>query len=35
MVDPMWAIEMADRGEMSVEEFLDTYNLLLPTKDAM
>lgn len=33
MVDPMWAIETARDAGMEVEDFLDEYNLVLPTED--
>lgn len=35
MVDPMWVIETAQRGGMDVEDFLEEYNLMLPTEDAL
>lgn len=32
-VDPMWAIETAKGAGLSVEEFLEEYNLELPSQE--
>lgn len=35
IVDPMWAIETAQGAGLDVEEFLDEYNLKLPTQEGI